>query len=63
MATVLWCYTRNNGFVVDGVDYVRSADLTAAGPITLNVHHSGEIIIKQKITRNNGGLSRHQTGD
>src|SRR6185503_11572229 len=28
MTTILWCYTRNNNFKVDGVDYHTSADLT-----------------------------------
>ena len=28
MATILWCYTRNNAFKVSGVDYHTSADLT-----------------------------------
>jgi class I fructose-bisphosphate aldolase len=28
MFTVLWCYTRNNAFKVDGVNYEVSADLT-----------------------------------
>src|SRR6478735_9091080 len=28
MATILWCYTRNNAFKKDGVDYHVSADLT-----------------------------------
>jgi class I fructose-bisphosphate aldolase len=28
MATVLWCYTRNDGFKVGGKDYHTSADLT-----------------------------------
>ncbi|NLJ07144.1 MAG: class I fructose-bisphosphate aldolase, partial [Sphingobacteriales bacterium] len=28
MATVLWCYTRNDAFKKDGVDYHTSADLT-----------------------------------
>ncbi|NBX27645.1 MAG: class I fructose-bisphosphate aldolase, partial [Chitinophagia bacterium] len=27
MATVLWCYTRNNAFKVNGIDYHTSADL------------------------------------
>jgi class I fructose-bisphosphate aldolase len=27
MATILWCYIRNNGFKVDGVDYHTSTDL------------------------------------
>ncbi len=53
MATVLWCYTRNNGFVVDGVDYHTSADLTG------QANHLGVTIqadiIKQKLPTNNGG--------
>ena len=28
MATVLWCYTRNSAFKVNGTDYHASADLT-----------------------------------
>ena len=28
MATVLWCYTRNSAFKVEGKDYHTSADLT-----------------------------------
>ena len=28
--TVLWCYLRNDGFKVDGVDYHAAADTTAA---------------------------------
>ncbi len=31
MFTVLWCYLRNNGFKVDGVDYHTAADLTGPG--------------------------------
>jgi class I fructose-bisphosphate aldolase len=53
MATVLWCYTRNNGFKVDGVDYHTSADLTG------QANHLGVTIqadiIKQKLPTNNGG--------
>lgn len=53
MATILWCYTRNNGFKVDGVDYHTSADLTG------QANHLGVTIqadiIKQKIATNNGG--------
>jgi class I fructose-bisphosphate aldolase len=53
MATILWCYTRNNGFVVDGVDYHTSADLTG------QANHLGVTIqadiIKQKLPTNNGG--------
>ncbi|HRE52047.1 MAG TPA: class I fructose-bisphosphate aldolase [Flavitalea sp.] len=53
MATILWCYTRNNGFKVDGVDYHTSADLTGQANhlgVTLQAD-----IIKQKIPTNNGG--------
>ncbi|HVJ64144.1 MAG TPA: class I fructose-bisphosphate aldolase [Bdellovibrionota bacterium] len=53
LATILWCYTRNNGFKVDGVDYHNSADLTG------QANHLGVTIqadiIKQKLPENNGG--------
>jgi len=51
--TILWCYTRNNGFKVDGVDYHTSADLTGQANhlgVTLQAD-----IIKQKLPTNNGG--------
>ncbi len=53
MATILWCYTRNNGFKVDGIDYHTSADLTGQANhlgVTLQAD-----IIKQKLATNNGG--------
>ena len=53
MATILWCYLRNPGFVVDGKDYHTSADLTGQANhlgVTLQAD-----IIKQKIPTNNGG--------
>ena len=53
MATILWCYLRNNGFKVDGVDYHSSADLTGQANhlgVTLQAD-----IIKQKLPVNNGG--------
>ncbi len=53
MATILWCYTRNNAFKVDGIDYHTSADLTGQANhlgVTLQAD-----IIKQKIPTNNGG--------
>ncbi|WP_336514615.1 class I fructose-bisphosphate aldolase [Pollutibacter soli] len=53
MVTILWCYTRNNGFKVDGVDYHTSADLTGQANhlgVTLQAD-----IIKQKLATNNGG--------
>ena len=53
MATILWCYLRNNSFKVDGVDYHASADLSA------QANHLGVTIqadiIKQKLPVNNGG--------
>ncbi len=53
MATILWCYLRNSGFKVDGVDYHTSADLTG------QANHLGVTIqadiIKQKLPTNNGG--------
>ena len=59
MGTILWCYTRNNGFKVDGVDYHTSADLTGQANhlgVTLQAD-----IIKQKLPTNNGGYlaTRH----
>jgi class I fructose-bisphosphate aldolase len=53
MATILWCYTRNNAFKKDGVDYHTSADLSG------QANHLGVTIqadiIKQKLPTNNGG--------
>jgi class I fructose-bisphosphate aldolase len=55
MATVLWCYTRNNAFKKDGMDYHTSADLTG------QANHLGVTIqadiIKQKLPTNNGGFT------
>ena len=60
MATILWCYTRNNGFKVDGVDYHTSADLTG------QANHLGVTIqadiIKQKLPTNNGGYNATKHG-
>ncbi len=53
MATILWCYLRNPGFKVDGVDYHTAADLTGQANhlgVTLQAD-----IIKQKLPVNNGG--------
>lgn len=55
MATILWCYTRNNAFKKEGVDYHTSADLTG------QANHLGVTIqadiIKQKLPTNNGGYT------
>ena len=53
MATILWCYLRNNLFKVDGKDFHTSADLTGQANhlgVTLQAD-----IIKQKLPTNNGG--------
>lgn len=55
MATILWCYTRNNGFKKDGVDYHTAVDLSA------QANHLGVTIqadiIKQKLSDKNGGYT------
>jgi class I fructose-bisphosphate aldolase len=54
MATILWCYLRNEAFTVDGVNYQASADMTGQG------NHLGATIeadiIKQKQPTVNGGF-------
>jgi fructose-bisphosphate aldolase, class I len=55
MFTVLWCYVRNSGFTVDGVNYELSADLTGqANHLGVTI---GADIIKQKLPENNGGYN------
>src|SRR5271163_3059418 len=60
MATVLWCYLRNNAFKKDK-DYHVSADLTG------QANHLGVTIqadiIKQKMAENNGGYMALNIGD
>jgi class I fructose-bisphosphate aldolase len=60
MATVLWCYLRNNAFKKDK-DYHLSADLTG------QANHLGVTIqadiIKQKLAENNGGYLALNMGD
>jgi class I fructose-bisphosphate aldolase len=60
MATILWCYTRNNAFKKDGVDYHVSADLTG------QANHLGVTIqadiIKQKLPEVNGGFKALNSG-
>ncbi len=53
MAAILWCYTRNSGFKVEGVDYHESADLTGqANHLGATI---GADILKQKLPTCNGG--------
>lgn len=55
LATILWCYLRNNAFKKDNVDYHTAADLTG------QANHLGVTIqadiIKQKLPTNNGGYT------
>ena len=54
MATILWCYLRNNAFKQDK-DYHLSADLTGqANHLGVTI---GADIIKQKLPENNGGYN------
>src|ERR1700742_1849204 len=55
MATVLWCYVRNNAFKKDGVNYETSADITGqANHIGVTIQAD---IIKQKMPDVNGGFT------
>src|SRR3982074_3573005 len=54
MATVLWCYVRNNAFKKDGVNYETAADLTGqATPLGVTIQAD---IIKQKLPDTNRGF-------
>src|SRR5215472_4908746 len=54
MATVLWCYVRNNAFKKDGVNYETAADLTGqANHIGVTIEAD---IIKQKLPDTNRGF-------
>ncbi len=61
LATVLWCYLRNNAFVKDGKDYHVSADLTG------QANHLGVTIqadiVKQKLPELNGGYKALNIGN
>jgi len=60
MATILWCYLRNNAFVRDGKDFHVSADLTG------QANHLGVTIqadiVKQKLPELNGGYKALNMG-
>lgn len=60
MATVLWCYMRNNDFKVNGVNHETSADLTG------QANHLGVTIqadiVKQKLPVTNGGFKALNSG-
>ena len=54
MATILWCYLRNNEFKIDSIDYHAAADLTGQAN-RLGVTIKADIV-KQKLPTNNGGF-------
>tara|TARA_R110000744_G_scaffold220928_2_gene339937 strand:- start:2442 stop:3503 length:1062 start_codon:yes stop_codon:yes gene_type:complete len=60
MATILWCYTRNDSFKTDKEDYHTAADLTG------QANHLGVTIqadiIKQKLPTTNYGFKELQFG-
>ncbi|MEX2093143.1 MAG: class I fructose-bisphosphate aldolase [Pirellulales bacterium] len=59
MATILWCYLRNNAFKTDK-DYHVSADLTGqANHLGVTVQAD---VIKQKLPENNGGYNALKFG-
>ncbi len=61
MATILWCYLRNNKFKIGKTDYHVSADLTGqANYLGATIQAD---IIKQKLPENNGGFKALGTGD
>jgi class I fructose-bisphosphate aldolase len=65
MATVLWCYLRNNAFKIKGPDG-KSTDYHVAADLTGQANHLGVTIqadiIKQKLPENNGGFKALNTG-
>jgi class I fructose-bisphosphate aldolase len=60
MATVLWCYVRNNAFKTSSADYNESADLTGqADHLGATI---GADIVKQKLPNCNGGFQALKFG-
>ena len=61
LATILWCYLRNEGFTIDGTNYETAADLTG------QADHIGATleadILKQKQPTTNGGYKALNSGD
>ena len=60
MATILWCYTRNESFTKNNTDYSSAADLTGqANHIGVTIQAD---IIKQKLPINNYGFKNIEFG-
>src|SRR4029077_12681964 len=66
MATVLWCYLRNNAFKIKGADG-KTTDYHVSADLTAQANHLGVTIqadiIKQKLPENNGGFKALNTGN
>lgn len=60
MATILWCYTRNNAFKKDGVDYHNATDISSQAT-HLGVTIQADLI-KQKLPETNGGFKALKFG-
>ena len=60
MATILWCYVRNNAFKIDGVNHETSADITGqANYLGATIEAD---IVKQKLPVTNGGYKALNSG-
>ena len=66
MATVLWCYLRNNAFKIKNAEG-KSTDYHVSADLTGQANHLGVTIqadiIKQKLPENNGGFKALNTGN
>ncbi|RYG64878.1 fructose-bisphosphate aldolase, partial [bacterium] len=61
MATILWCYLRNDAFRVGGTNYELAGDLTGqANHLGATIHAD---ILKQKLPETNGGFKALNTGE
>lgn len=61
MATILWCYVRNPGFTVDGVNYESAADITGqAAYLGATIQAD---IVKLKLPNTNGGYKALNSGN